>query len=82
MDARRWEATWPLSGLIMGHTSWLRSRSPMASMMAATSTVRTRMTPGSVGATHLHTSAGRRGGSDAAGTWTMPHTSARRRGGA
>jgi hypothetical protein len=81
-DARRWEATWTCSELIMGHASWLRYRSPMASMMAAVSTVRTMMTTWRAGATHPHASAGRRGDSGAAGTWTMPQDSVRRRGGA
>jgi hypothetical protein len=67
MDARPWEATWACARLIMGHASWLRSRSPMASMMAATSTVRTMMTPCRAGATHLYAAAGRRGGSNTAG---------------
>jgi hypothetical protein len=66
-DARRWEATWACSRLIMGHASWLRYCSPMASMMTAASTVRTMMTPWRVGATHPHVSAGRRGDPGAEG---------------
>jgi hypothetical protein len=70
-DARRWEATWACSRLIMGHASWLRYCSPMASMMTAASTVRTMMTPWRVGATHPHVSAGRRGDPGAEGTCMM-----------
>jgi hypothetical protein len=41
--------------LIMGHASWLRYRSPMASMGAAVSTVRSMITPWSAGRrTHMH----------------------------
>ena len=64
-DARRWEATWTCSELIKGHASWLWYRSPMASMMAAVSTVRTMMTTWRAGATHPYASAGRRGDSGA-----------------
>jgi hypothetical protein len=66
-DARRWEATWACSRLIIGHASWLWYCSPMASMMTAASTVRTMMTPWRVGATHPHVSAGRRGDPGAEG---------------